>query len=162
MYTRPPKTHSVQASQPRQRGAPTLLRDTHLALHRQACTHTHTELSQLSYSRLQDGYQQGHTLSLTPRPPRPHSEGSGRPRPVLGSRDRKPWERKRRRGGGPGAEGSAETEGRRGAWEGRAKARRLGPWAEIRGLAPTPQNQQVQHTQSATTEYARILHLANR
>lgn len=169
VHTPPPKhTLSKPASQgtrTRQRGAPTLLRDTHLALHRQACTHTHTELSQLSYSRLQDGYQQGHTLSLTPPPtppPRPHSEGSGRPRPVLGSRDRKPWERKRRRGGGPGAEGSAETEGRRGAWEGRAKARRLGPWAEIRALTPTPQNQQVQHTQSATTEYARILQLANR
>lgn len=80
VHTPPPKhTLSKPASQgthTRQRGAPTLLRDTHLALHRQACTHTHTELSQLSYSRLQDGYQQGHTLSLTPPPtppPRPHA-----------------------------------------------------------------------------------------
>ncbi|XP_027413909.1 uncharacterized protein LOC113902704 [Bos indicus x Bos taurus] len=92
-------------------------------------------------------------LLLVLDPPRgigSHREGSGRTGRTLSS-----W--------APllGAEAAGRQEYRSRTGRGPAKGRRLGPGAEISGLARTPQNQQVQHTPLAEPEYARTLQLAN-
>lgn len=146
VYTRPSQTHSSKparhGTRAGQRGAFISLSDTPVSslakvkgtLHRQGRKHTHRELSQL-YSRLYDGYQQGHTLSLYPPPPLqvPTEKAVGGPA-APSAAGLLSWERKRRGGRStarfPPATPCRRLSGNRGAARGLGGDRqREGGWA---------------------------------